>query len=87
MGVGAIPKDDRTPAAWQSAARPLAAYRDRYQITGANPLRTPPETDAQKIHAARTKTSLDRACRFAIVQVQSPETARRVDSERSEPRL
>ena len=43
-----------------SAARAVAAYRDRYRITDDAPLGAPPESAAQKIDAARARAALDK---------------------------
>lgn len=63
--LGPIPAEDRAAQAWRYAARTIAAYRDRYQITGPQPLGAPPETEAQKIDAARARAALDRTQRAA----------------------
>ena len=55
------PKQARAGAAWWQAARTIAAYRDRYGITGPTPLGTPGESAAQKIEAARARAAVDRA--------------------------
>ncbi len=59
--LGTPPKDAKIAATWRRLARTVAAYRDRYNITGPTPLGTPAEHDTQKIDAARAKTALDRA--------------------------
>ena len=58
--LGAAPTDQRRARAWRKAARVVAAYRDRYRITGDAPLGAPPESAAQKIDAARARAALDR---------------------------
>ena len=58
--VGTAPTDQRRARAWRKAARVVAAYRDRYRITGDAPLGAPPESAAQKIDAARARAALDR---------------------------
>lgn len=58
--LGTTPKDERAAATWRRQARTVAAYRDRYGITATTALGAPPESTAQKIDAARAKTSLDR---------------------------
>jgi hypothetical protein len=58
--LGTQPRDARRAAAWRSTARVIAAYRDRYRITGDTLLGAPPTSEAQKIDAARAKACLDR---------------------------
>uniref|UniRef100_UPI000646F1AA hypothetical protein n=1 Tax=Kocuria sp. ZOR0020 TaxID=1339234 RepID=UPI000646F1AA len=58
----APPKDDKKHAAWWRAARTIAAYRDRYQVTdNRNPLGPAAESTSQKIDAARARVALNRA--------------------------
>lgn len=59
--LGAPPNQARAAQAWRSAARAIAAYRDRYGITGTAPLGSHTGSEAQKIDAARAKAALDRA--------------------------
>lgn len=61
VALGPEPKDDKAAAIWRRHARTVAAYRDRYNITGPAPLGAPAESAAQKIDAARARTALDRA--------------------------
>ena len=58
---GAVPEGENEAQAWRREARVVAAYRDRYQITGSRPLGPEPETTAQKIDHARADTALERA--------------------------
>jgi len=60
-GLGAAPRDPRQAAAWRRQARTVAAYRDRYGITGPASLGAPAESAAQKVDAARAKIALNRA--------------------------
>jgi conjugative relaxase-like TrwC/TraI family protein len=62
--LGVAPKHERDAVAWRRAARIVAAYRDRYDITGPTPLGAPAESDAQKVDAARARAALDRASRL-----------------------
>lgn len=60
--LGPKPTEPRKQNAWLAAARTVAAYRDRYQVTDSpNPLGPESEyaTVKQKIDAARTRTALD----------------------------
>ena len=58
--LGVQPKQARAAQAWRNAARTIAAYRDRYGITGPAPLGAPAETETQKLDAARARAALDR---------------------------
>ena len=58
--LGTPPNDVRRAAAWRRAARVVAAYRDRYRITGDTPFGAPPVSEAQKIDAVRAKSALER---------------------------
>ncbi len=68
--LGTPPTDRRRAATWRKSARVVAAYRDRYRITGDTPLGAPPESAAQKIDAARAK----RALAGASLQLTEPRT-------------
>ncbi len=57
----APPKDEWAAATWRRFARTVAAYRDRYGITGPAPLGAPAENEAQRIDAARARRSLTQA--------------------------
>lgn len=59
---GTEPKEAKRWEAWRRAARTVAAYRDRYQITDdRTPFGPAPESTSQKIDAARARSSLNRA--------------------------
>ena len=60
VALGPEPKDDKAAMIWRRHARTVAAYRDRYSITGPTPLGEPAESAAQKIDAARARAALDR---------------------------
>jgi len=60
VALGPEPKDTKNAATWRRHARTVAAYRDRYNITGPAPLGAPEESAAQKIDAARAGAALDR---------------------------
>jgi conjugative relaxase-like TrwC/TraI family protein len=62
--LGPKPDDPRKQAAWLAAARTVAAYRDRYQITDSQHALGPELEDStvkQKIDAARARSAFDRA--------------------------
>jgi hypothetical protein len=59
VALGPTPKDRKQHDAWWRAARAVAAYRDRYQITDDHaPLGIAPITTRQKIDAARAGAAL-----------------------------
>jgi len=66
-GLGAHPKDSRAVVAWRRHLLTIAAYRDRYGITGPAPLGAPAESDAQKIDAARAQVALDRVRSLQLI--------------------
>lgn len=60
--LGTEPEDKKQRDAWRRAARTVAAYRDRYQITDdLSPFGPAPVSTSQKIDAARARTALNRA--------------------------
>ncbi len=63
----ALGPEPRGPAAvaWHQNGCTVAAYRDRYAITGAKPLGAAPESTAQKLDAARARAALEAAQRLA----------------------
>ena len=58
--LGKAPRGEKPKAAWWRPARTVAAYRDRYGITGPAPLGAPAEAETQKIDVARARAALDR---------------------------
>lgn len=56
--LGAQPADPQRAAAWRRAARIVAAYRDRYQLTADAALGAHPESTTQKIDRARAEAAL-----------------------------
>ncbi len=71
--LGPEPGDTRARRTWQTAARTIAAYRDRHGISSAAPLGTEPvTTDAQAVDAARSATALRRATRPPSAQLRRP---------------
>ncbi|WP_449224138.1 MobF family relaxase [Agromyces aerolatus] len=85
--LGVLPKRARAAQAWRNAARTIAAYRDRYGITGRAPLGAPVETEAQKIDAARARAALDRAQSLAQAEQPEQERAQRTGPQRVSPSL
>src|SRR5699024_5453769 len=56
--LGEPPMDARGRQRWRQHARVIAAYRDRYAITGTSPLGRVPEATAQKVDRARAVAAL-----------------------------
>lgn len=65
--LGAQPADPQRAAAWRRAARVVAAYRDRYQLTLDAALSAQPESTTQKIDHARAEAALR-----TIVKLDAP---------------
>ena len=64
--LGQEPRDKKQREAWWRAARTIAAYRDRYQITDdRSPLGPEPASTSQKIDAIRAGAALSRALSLA----------------------
>ncbi|WP_104082764.1 hypothetical protein [Cryobacterium sp. Y11] len=62
--LGAAPRGSAA-AAWHQSGCTVAAYRDRYDITGAKPLGAAPETTAQRLDADRAFVALRAVQRLA----------------------
>ncbi|MBL3700421.1 MobF family relaxase [Leucobacter luti] len=60
LALGDAPTEAKTATAWRRQAQTVAAYRDRYGITTRTPLGPAPDSDVQKIDAARAKAALTR---------------------------
>lgn len=58
--LGRAPEEAKAATLWRRQARTVAAYRDRYSITTPTPLGPAPDSDVQKIDAARAKSALAR---------------------------
>jgi hypothetical protein len=84
--LGSQPVGPADLRAWRRQARVIAAYRDRYQITGPEPLGRTPETTAQKIDAARARAALSRA-RAADISARPAEAGRAATREHQTPAL
>lgn len=59
--LGYIPRNPAARDAWLRNATIVAAYRDRYHVTGSTPLGPMPETTAQRLDAARAAVAMRRA--------------------------
>lgn len=55
--AGRPPRDDGAQAEWLDGLATIAAYRDRYAVTGAEPIGTP-DNEAQRADARRARTAL-----------------------------
>jgi len=62
--IGSEPRGSAA-VAWRQSGYTVAAYRDRYDITGARTLGAAPESMAQKLDAARAQAALQRARRLS----------------------
>ncbi len=78
--LGGRPGDPRNTDAWLRHARTVAAYRDRYAITTADPLGPEPDQVAQKIDRSRAAQALQRA-RTLTVRPPRPNANTRVPSQ------
>lgn len=68
LALGDAPTEARAAAAWRRHSKTVAAYRDRYGITTRTPLGPAPDSDAQKLDAARAKIVLARLRDLASIQ-------------------
>lgn len=85
--LGAPPKQATAAQSWRRAAVTVAAYRDRYGITGQAVLGSPAESDAQKVDAARARVALDRAQTLAQTERREQEHTWHSGPERVGPSL
>ena len=74
-------KDEKTLTGWRRRARVVAAYRDRYEVTGGDPLGPVPERSAQIIDYARARAAV-KQLRTLAEQPQHREPHRHVDRSR-----
>lgn len=61
QAIGQRPEGTETSNAWRDEIRVIAAYRDRYDITGPRPLGTIPESVSQRADRDRAAIALRRA--------------------------
>ena len=71
-------KDEEALTGWRVRARVIAAYRDRYGVTGGDPLGPVPERSAQMIDYARARAAA-KQLRTHAEQPQHREPHRQVD--------
>ena len=65
VAMGPEPRDPARASAWRALVRIVAAYRDRYGITGERPLGGEAITTAQQLDASRARMAIEHACRLA----------------------
>ena len=85
--LGTPPRDPQRASAWRRQLQIVAAYRDRYTITGDRPLGVPAESIAQRRDAASAATALALAKRYAIEATPMRPAAPSRGGERPAPRL
>lgn len=81
--LGPPPTDSAQRAVWEQQVRTIAAYRDRYSITGPDPLGPAPSGQGQRLDHQRADTATRRAQAVASDQArrrQGPE--QQIDSGR-----
>ncbi len=59
--LGPRPTNAKMLTTWRGSARVVAAYRDRYHISGDTPLGTMTASDGQRLDAARARAAVDAA--------------------------
>lgn len=74
--LGAQPKAARSAAAWRQHAIIVAAYRDRYGITGRDTLGPAPQMISQRIDAARARQAIEAAKALTAGNEESRSTPR-----------
>jgi hypothetical protein len=63
--LGPVPTDPRLRAAWRNAVTTVAAYRDRHQIDGPDPLGPATDSQLQRLDRQRALTAIQRTQREA----------------------
>lgn len=84
LALGDAPAEAKSAVVWRRQAQTVAAYRDRYGINTRTPLGPAPDSDVQKIDAARAKAALTRLRDLAGAEGRddSSRTARREGASR-----
>ncbi len=59
--LGPTPSDPARRAAWQQQVRTVAAYRDRYRLSGTDPLGQAPSSQGQRLDHQRATLAARRA--------------------------
>ncbi|MDQ0726732.1 MobF family relaxase [Microbacterium sp. W4I20] len=85
--LGTQPTQARAARGWRYGARTIAAYRDRYGITGSSPLGAQAESEAQKIDATRARAALHRVQNLAQAHPPEQQRTRRTEVQRVGPSL
>jgi len=82
--LGPTPSDPARRAAWQQQARTVAAYRDRYRLSGTDPLGQPPSSQGQRLDHQRAALAARRAQTAATPSVARQRTRdQRIDTGRA----
>ncbi len=68
--IGAPPTDPRRQAAWLRQVRVVAAYRDRYQLAGDDPLGPAPTSLNQRTDQAHAEAAIHTAARIAAARTR-----------------
>ncbi|WP_370328250.1 MobF family relaxase [Euzebya sp.] len=82
--LGRVPQQWHGRDCWVRTATTVAAYRDRYDITTANPLGPDPVSDMQRADAGRVREALDRLRQIRALDAR---TASRRPVQRDSPGL
>lgn len=85
--LGTQPQQPRAARAWRYGARSIAAYRDRYGITGSSPLGAPTEAEAQNIDATRARAALHQVQNLAHAHPPEQQETRHNEVQRVGPSL
>lgn len=72
--LGPTPSDPARRAAWQQQVRTVAAYRDRYRLSGTNPLGQAPSSQGQRLDHQRAAVAARRAQAAATQSVARQRT-------------
>lgn len=80
QAIGQRPEGSETSNAWRDEIRVIAAYRDRYDITGPRPLGATPESVSQRADRDRAAVALRRAQQLVDSAVEHRPTQERTGS-------
>jgi len=82
--LGPTPSDPAGRATWQHHVRTVAAYRDRYRLSGTDPLGQPPSSQGQRLDHQRAALAARQAQAVAIQSVARRRTReQRIDTGRN----
>ncbi|WP_313541154.1 MobF family relaxase [Leifsonia aquatica] len=85
--LGKPPRAPKTAAMWRTEARVVAAYRDRYSVTGPAPLGPTAGTTVQTLDAARARRAVEQALRLSQLAPNDSDGHTPRDRERTAPGL